>query len=125
MVHIHGSKKTNKCEICGKAFYLKWRLNKHLNIHEDTPKPCKYVTTGRTCPFDDVGCKFEHNVADSENDVEDVQEDQSPMDDEGQITFCSVCEIMFKTQGELINHMGINHLDLFPHIQQANSLITF
>ena len=125
MVHIHGSEKTHKCDICGKTLYLKWRLNKHTSLHEESPKPCKYVKTGQTCPFDDVGCKFEHNVADTENDKEEAEEDQSPMDDELQNNFCSICEIGFRTQGELITHMGNKHLDLFPHIQPNNSLITF
>ena len=64
-------------------------------------------------------------TTDTENDEKDVEEDQSKIDDGLQNNFCSICEIRFRTQGELIMHMGNKHLAPFPHIQQANSLITF
>ena len=125
MVTFHGREKEYSCEVCGKKFFLKWRLGKHSSIHEESTKPCKYVQAGNACPFAEVGCKFDHNIEDKEVDEEAVEEDQSQKDDELENNFCYFCDIMFRNQGELIAHMGDKHLDLFPHIQQANSLITF
>ena len=34
MVTIHASEKTYACQTCGKTFILKWRLEKHLSIHQ-------------------------------------------------------------------------------------------
>ena len=61
LVNIHGSKKTYSCENCDKTFLLKWRLNKHIGIHQDDNiRICKFFKDGKDCPFEDVGCKFGH-----------------------------------------------------------------
>ena len=60
MVTFHGASKSYSCEICTKSFYLKWRLKKHLQVHKDGVKPCKYNKNGEICPYDEVGCKFKH-----------------------------------------------------------------
>ena len=61
LVNIHGSKKTYSCEYCDKTFLLKWRLNKHIGIHQDDNiRICKFFKDGKDCPFEDVGCKFGH-----------------------------------------------------------------
>ena len=60
MVTFHGASKSYSCEICTKSFYLKWRLEKHLQVHKDGVKPCKYDKSGQNCPYDEVGCKFKH-----------------------------------------------------------------
>ena len=78
-----------------------------------------------TCPFFEVGCKFQHKEAEKENDEEEVKEVQSQEQEEPENNFCYLCDLIFATQGELITHMGDVHLDRFEHIQQANSLITF
>ena len=36
----------------------------------------------------------------------------------------NIYDIMFETQGTLIDHMGNMHLDPFPHIQQDNFFMT-
>ena len=47
MVNIHASEKTQTCETCGKTFVLEWRLNKHLGIHQENVKCCKFFKKGR------------------------------------------------------------------------------
>ena len=59
-VTIHDSEKTHACETCGKTFVLKWRLKKHLGIHQGSVKSCKFFKEGKECPFEDIGCKFDH-----------------------------------------------------------------
>jgi hypothetical protein len=56
-----------KCEVCDKEFYLEWRLIKHMSVHSDRTKPCKYDSRNMPCPFDIIGCKFKHAFKDSES----------------------------------------------------------
>ena len=69
MVNIHASEKTHGCETIGKTFVLKWRLEKHLAIHEESVKTCKFFKEGKECPFEDIGCKFSHIDIDKERRV--------------------------------------------------------
>ena len=61
-VHVkcHGVKNEFKCEVCNKEFYLEWRFKKHVTVHSDQTKPCKYNSRKMPCPFDIIGCKFKH-----------------------------------------------------------------
>ena len=96
---IHGSEKTNKCDICGNFSISSGGSTSTKAYMKNPPyhaNMSKVANEGR---------KFENNVADTENDEEDVEEDQSTMDDELQNNFCSICEIRFRTQGKLITHM--------------------
>ena len=76
MVLLHGLEKTHKCKVCGKTFYLKWKLNKHANKHTGSVKPCKYFQEGQVCPFIEIGCKFQHQ------DQEEKSDEQQGADNE-------------------------------------------
>ena len=41
MVNVHECDKTHSCDTCGKKFYLKWRLKKHLEVHEPNVNKCR------------------------------------------------------------------------------------
>ena len=43
----HKLQKEFKCDICGKDFYLKWRLLKHKEMHIVTKKFCHYYNNGK------------------------------------------------------------------------------
>ena len=50
-----------KCDQCDKTFVLKWRLNKHLENHASlTTKKCHYYNNKKKCPYEDIGCMFDH-----------------------------------------------------------------
>ena len=116
MVNFHGLEKIHACEVCGKTFYLEWRLKKHTSIHTGSHKICKFFQDEKTCPFAEIGCKFIHEPAEKiDDDKEDETEDN----------LCYYCDTMFGNQEDLIEHMADNHMDRFHHIQQSNSLITF
>ena len=52
---------TFKCEKCEKIFYLKWRMEKHMNIHSfENIKYCHCFNNSKQCPFEEVGCMFKH-----------------------------------------------------------------
>ena len=52
------------CEICDKTFALKWRLNKHQQIHNNKNiRKCHYFNNQKTCPYEQIGCMFEHSAA--------------------------------------------------------------
>ena len=97
-VHIqinHRSQETFKCEECGKNFVLKWRMLKHQDIHNNQPlKKCHFFNNQKSCPYEDIGCKFEHSVSEicsfgnkctnnlcsfqhDKNDVKDTRENES------------------------------------------------
>ena len=56
-----------KCENCKKVFVLKWRLNKHMNLHSKEKfhpvNHCHYFNNDKKCPFEELGCKFLHSVS--------------------------------------------------------------
>ena len=50
-----------QCKKCDKTFALKWRLTIHQNIHNSKNlKKCHYFNNMKTCPFEKIGCMFDH-----------------------------------------------------------------
>ena len=61
---IHDNPEKFKCGQCSKDFVLKWRLKKHLKIHtQEFVQYCHYYNNDKFCPFEELGCKFLHEVA--------------------------------------------------------------
>ena len=57
----HETRKEFKCDICSKEFVMKWRLNRHVRAHSDIDqKFCHYYNNEKNCPYEEVGCKFQH-----------------------------------------------------------------
>ena len=52
-----------KCDICEKHFYVKWRLEKHVQGHDKKVNFCHYYNNGKKCPYEELGCKFKHEVS--------------------------------------------------------------
>ena len=59
----HKVEKKYKCDICRKSFYLEWRMNKHKSVHLESTRMCKYFGMKEVCPFEQVGCKFKHELS--------------------------------------------------------------
>ena len=123
MVNVHGSEKPYSCDHCEKTFYLKWRLQKHLSVHDKGVKKCKFIRGGQECPFDNVGCMFSHeNENDNEEIIEDIienveiEEEDEPLEDD----FCYYCNNNFRNQSDLVLHMRETHMDQFYASQQDN-----
>ena len=167
MVNEHQQEKEFTCDDCGKRFYLSWRLKKHVEMHKKESKACHYFNNNKVCPYNEIGCMFEHkklglcgrktctrnlcpfqhsDTSEEEimNVVEETDIDRNERDsiddkvetevkakedqqkqNEVENSFCYFCDITFGTQGEFITHMGDEHLNLFPHIEQNEALITF
>ena len=52
------------CNICQKTFQVKWRLRKHMDMHiNKNVKKCHFFNNDKTCPFEEIGCKFVHEVS--------------------------------------------------------------
>ena len=61
---IHEEKENYKCNHCEKSFVLNWRLMKHQNVHSSTNiKNCHYHNNKKTCPYDEIGCMFQHSMS--------------------------------------------------------------
>ena len=106
MVDIHKCEQTYSCEVCGKKFFIKWRLEKHRSVHQENAKRCKYIQEGKICPFDKVGCKFAHK----EERIANSQDEEIIQDN-----FCYFCETMFQSQDQLTEHMTFAHMDRFTN----------
>ena len=67
-VHIktdHKPREFHKCDHCDKEFILKWRLLKQKKNHDKTSiQKCHYFNNNLTCPFEEMGCMFVHEVSD-------------------------------------------------------------
>jgi hypothetical protein len=67
-VHMkdHEARKEFKCEICNKEFFLKWRLNQHKRGHDENERRfCHYFNNNKTCPYEEIGCKFRHEISEN------------------------------------------------------------
>ena len=52
-----------KCDICKKSFILKWRLQKHVVLHNNQNiTACHFFNNEKICPFEEFGCKFLHII---------------------------------------------------------------
>ena len=60
----HDEIETFNCVLCDKTFFLEWRLSKHMMGHK-IPKVvrCHYFNNGKCCPFEELGCKFDHSIS--------------------------------------------------------------
>ena len=59
--HVSSTFKCNECEL---VFYSEWRLKKHLKGHgKDKTRHCHYFNSNKTCPFEELGCKFLHKYS--------------------------------------------------------------
>ena len=64
-VHMitHKQPKFFKCDLCDKDFYLKWRLTKHKEGHEQKRRFCHYFNNKQECPYEENGCMFVHAMS--------------------------------------------------------------
>ena len=64
-IEQHTQQKQYPCSKCGKAFVLEWRLQKHMLMHTEDKKirSCHFFNNGKSCPFEEIGCKFLHKEA--------------------------------------------------------------
>jgi hypothetical protein len=56
----HENAKKHECDVCGKTFVLKWRMKKHMEGHSDVPSFCHYYNNNKPCPYELIGCMFQH-----------------------------------------------------------------
>ena len=49
-----------ECDNCGQSFFSKWRLKKHVEGHQKQRRCCHYFNNKKECPFEKIGCKFNH-----------------------------------------------------------------
>ena len=130
-VHLktaHKTKELYNCDKCDKQFLLKWRMKKHQNNHENTTlRRCHYYNNKLTCPFEEMGCMFAHEVSDlckfgtkctmilcsfrhDRNPIEEPNDEESddPDDTEenSEIEYCNFCSLAFEDVDDLIDHYG-------------------
>ena len=128
----HKVKKSFRCDICQKDFYLLWRLNKHRNVHLESTKPCHYHTSKRKCPFEAVGCKFRHDVpVYDQSDIMEKSEDEcmddtnndtskDSEDEELQENQCHLCMKLFQTRDYLMQHYETEHVQFLNVMNSRN-----
>ena len=64
----HDEYDTFECETCGKKFVTNFRLEKHVKMHLNVAiKTCHYFRRRKPCPYENLGCKFRHELENKEN----------------------------------------------------------
>ena len=137
----HESAQKHECNICGKTFILKWRMRKHMGGHEDVTKCCHYFNNNLPCPYEHIGCMFQHKSAGkckastctrhlcqfehesiADEDTTTIQEDVGEVDDHDDDN-CHLCRNQFFSQDALIEHMQTVHIDIFILMAERNQFI--
>ena len=116
-VHMEEAHKVNKkfkCEVCGKMFLLEWRLRKHRHVHMEKPKKCKFFLNKEPCPFERIGCKFDHDTIE-DSDIETVEEEEGITLDQNQ---CHLCRQQLQSNDHLMDHIEAVHVDYFEGIME-------
>ena len=56
-----------RCNKCEMSFRSEWRLKKHNRTHEENVRQrrCHYFNSNKQCPFQQLGCKFLHEVSEA------------------------------------------------------------
>ena len=62
LLTVHKKSKRFHCGACDMTFVLRWRLQKHLESHQEGKSTikCHYYNNNKPCPFENVGCKYLH-----------------------------------------------------------------
>ena len=59
----HAGYESFECESCKKKLLTKFRLKKHMKMHLNVnTKICHYYKGNKSCPYDELGCKFRHKL---------------------------------------------------------------
>ena len=108
----HDSIEKFKCDQCGKSFVLEWRLGKHKRIHtERKMKRCHYFNNQKNCPFEEIGCMFEHSY--SGNCKYGIKCEKAMCsfqhNNKGVSFECEECDLILETETELGKHMDEKH----------------
>ena len=117
MEEKHETDKQFKCSICEKDFVLNWRLKKHMNIHSERPKVCRYYVNKEACPYERIGCMFQHGddqtVNENASEVVNIEKETEKDEFAPQENQCHLCEIQMNNKDELYHHVEISHEDYF------------
>ena len=80
MLNAHKCEKTYSCTQCEKTFYLRWRFQKHVHVHDEGVKKCKYIQSGHNCPYNDVDCMF--NQVGEPEEISNIVEDDEIIEED-------------------------------------------
>ena len=129
----HEQPKLFQYDICEKEFYLKWRLTKHREGHEQKRRYCHYFNNTQMCPYEENGCMFSHETSpvcsfstkctrklcqfrhpskstdqpdkNSDGELND-DENSSDSEEESEIQSCNYCGQIYEEIEELIDHFA-------------------
>ena len=113
--NLHEEKENHECDKCCKTFVLKWRLKKHMSIHDLTEiKGCHYFNNNKKCPYESLGCMFSHQFSGlckyeklCKNELCSFQH-EIESDDK---FCCQECEDKFPNEETLTKHVENKHGD--------------
>ena len=110
----HGQEKTFQCGICDKRFVLEWRMRKHLKMHEEETTMCKFFAKRKHCPYEQIGCKFNHEQQEkdeNDEDLEIVSDDDNGDSYELAENQCHLCKLQLHSRDELYYHVETQHVE--------------
>ena len=122
-----------KCNQCDLYFYVKWRLDKHVESHQQKNNYfCHYCNNDKNCPFEEIGCKFQHKksklcwFADNckaklcpfihkENSSASICNNlttQQATIVEDDLVYCDFCEQKFSSESKVKQHIKVSHKEV-------------
>ena len=137
MTEEHEQEKKFACQRCGKKFLLEWRMEKHMNMHKGDTKHCHYFNNHKSCPFDDIGCKFLHESSgkcrfdiclnklcqfehheDVELEIDNEDHDETFRPNENQ---CHICRQQLQSKDDLYYHVEAAHEEYFQGMLEVTA----
>ena len=108
----HDSAEKFECDQCGKRFVLGWRLKKHQGIHKgQNIKRCHYFNNQKTCPYEEIGCMFEHSFSGNCRYGSKCNKTMCSFQHKRRTESfeCEDCDFVGKTETELGKHIDEKH----------------
>ena len=108
----HDSVEKFECDQCGKRFVLGWRLKKHQWIHKgQNIKRCHYFNNKKTCPYEEIGCMFEHSFSGNCRYGSKCDKTMCSFQHNmrAELFDCEDCDFVGKTETELGKHIDEKH----------------
>ena len=83
-----------------------------MKMHEEETTMCKFFAKRMHCPYEEIGCKFNHEQQEKDENDEDLE---TVSDDDESYEFvenqCHLCKLQLNSRDELYYHVETQHTE--------------